>query len=315
MSKVKMILDCDTGIDDALALAYILANPEIELLGVTTTFGNLSVDQSTTNTLALMELFHREDVPIYRGADHAWGTDTYIRDDILAKVHGANGIGNVDLPLPRRTCEEKTAVDFIIESAKRYKEDLRIVFLGPLTNFADCIQKEEEAMRTVGSITIMGGALTVQGNRTLYAESNILEDPIAAKFVFGSRIPIQVIPLDATLRTLFRVKDVEKWQTFHEVGRKFYEIACHYYLSEYQDAEIGGAMHDPLAAMAGFDPTIVTNWYPCNLTAEENGRTICAFEELNRPEKRHQVALDVDTLRFTDTYIQLVEELLKSYSK
>ena len=111
---------------------------------------------------------------------------------------------------------------------------------------------------------------------------------------------------------MFRVSDIREWRSINEKGEKLFEIARYYYVNEYNDEEVGGAMHDPLAAFASYDPSIITNWFECNLTVEDTGRTIGSFEELNLPEKRHKVALDVDAERFTETYIRLVTELIRN---
>ncbi|MBQ6560185.1 MAG: nucleoside hydrolase [Erysipelotrichaceae bacterium] len=311
MAKAKMIIDCDTGIDDALAISYILANPDIEFLGISTTFGNVSVDQSVKNSLLLLEMFHREDVKVYRGVEHNWKSDSYYRDPRMDDIHGRNGIGNVDLGEPKGKAEDISSVDFIVDCARKYKEDLHMVFVGPLTNFGECVRKDPDAMKKV-NITIMGGALTVQGNKSIYGEANISDDPLAAKYVFESGVHINVVPLDVTLKTLFRVSDIKEWKEINDAGRNLYEIARFYYVNEYQDEETGGAMHDPLAAFASYDPSIITSWFNCNLTVEENGRMIGTFKELNLPEKRHRVALDVDAKRFTETYIELVTGMLKN---
>ena len=110
---------------------------------------------------------------------------------------------------------------------------------------------------------------------------------------------------------MFKVSDIRQWKDINYKGASIYSIARYYYMYEYNDENIGGAMHDPLAAFASYDPSIITNWFSCNLTVEETGRTIASFEELNLPEKRHRVALDVDTERFTKEYIRLVTELIE----
>ncbi|MBR0385840.1 MAG: GNAT family N-acetyltransferase [Erysipelotrichaceae bacterium] len=311
MAKKYMIIDCDTGIDDALAITYILSNPDIELLGVTTTYGNVSVDQSVKNSLLLLEMFKRGDVGVYRGAEHSWITPEYMHSPPLDDLHGRNGIGNVDLGEPAGLVQKENAVDFILDCARKYSSDLHLVFVGPLTNLANCIKKDEEAIKLAGSITIMGGALTVQGNRSIYAEANIADDPQAAAFVLGSSVHVDIVPLDSTLRTLFRVSDIARWEHMNQAGKNLYDIAYFYYVNEYGDENIGGAMHDPLAAYASYDPSIITNWFNCNLTVEENGRMIGTFKELNGAEKRHRIALDVDASRFTADYIALVTELIR----
>ncbi|MCR4632924.1 MAG: nucleoside hydrolase [Erysipelotrichaceae bacterium] len=311
MTKTKMIIDCDTGVDDALAIAYILADPQIELLGITTTYGNIDLDSAAKNSLSILELFYREDVGVYKGAKHAYGKSSYVRGNKSPMVHGDNGIGNVDLGTPKQLPRKENAADFIIDSAKKYKQDLHLVFVGPLTDLADCIRKDLDALKLVGDITIMGGALTVKGNKSIYAEANIGSDPAAAKEVFASPLHLSIIPLDATLKTLFKVSDIRAWQGLGLSGKALYEIARFYYVHELGGEETGGAMHDPLAAYASIDPSIISNWFSCNLTVEESGRTIGSFEELNLKEKRHRVALDVDAKRFTDDYINKVTELIK----
>ena len=310
MAKMKMIIDCDTGVDDALAITYILANPDIELLGVTTTFGNVSVELATKNSLLITELFEREEVRICPGASHSWLSDRFIQHSV-PNVHGYNGIGDVDLGEPKRKADENSAVDFILDSARKYGKDLHLVFVGPLVNLAECIKKDEAALKEVGRITIMGGALTIQDNRDIYSEANIAEDPAAAKFVFASSLHVDIVPLDATLKTMFKVSDIRNWKDINFKGESIYGIARYYYMNEYEDENIGGAMHDPLAAFASYDPSIITDWFSCNLTVEEPGRTIASFEELNLPVKRHRVALDVDTERFTKEYIRLVTDLIE----
>lgn len=311
MAKMKMIIDCDTGVDDALAIAYILSNPEIDLLGVTATYGNISLDLAVKNSLLMLEMFHRDDAGVYPGADHSLAKEEYVRGLKSSSVHGKNGIGDVELGEPKNKAREKSAVDFILESSRKYKDQLHLVFVGPLTTFARCIEKDEEVLSQVGRITIMGGALTVTGNKSIYAEANIASDPDSAAKVFASSLHLDIVPLDATWRTLFKVSDIDHWRRINEAGRNLYDIAHFYYVHELGGEEVGGAMHDPLAAYASYDPSIITNWFACNLSVEESGRTIGTFDQLNRKEKRHRVALNVDAERFTRDYIDLVTALIE----
>ena len=134
MAKKKMILDLDTGVDDALALAYALATPDSDLIGVVSSFGNTQVNTAGENTLKLLELLGREDVPVFIGAAHSSTTDNFETMQVSMDIHGKNGIGDVELPTPSRSVEAQTAVDFIIEAAHKYADDLVIVPTGPLTN-------------------------------------------------------------------------------------------------------------------------------------------------------------------------------------
>ena len=313
MNKIKMIIDCDTGVDDALAIAYILANPNIELLGITCTYGNIDVDQACINTMLLLQLLNRNNIKVYKGAKHQIDKNEYIRNPRLNIIHGNNGLGDVDLGELKNNISEIDAIDFIIDSAKKYQDDLHLVFVGPLTNFANCIKKDINSLKLVKDITIMGGALTVQGNRNIYAEANIGNDPISANYVFNSELNLNIIPLDATLKTLFKISDIKKWKDINDIGNKLYEIAKYYYTNEFQNNVEVGAMHDPLAAFASYDPSIITNWFKCNLIVEENGRTIGTFKKLNDINKYHHVALDVDYNRFNKEYIDLVTKMIKEY--
>ncbi|MGL5687594.1 MAG: nucleoside hydrolase, partial [Weissella cibaria] len=173
MAKKKMILDLDTGVDDALALAYALATPDSDLIGVVSSFGNTQVTTAGENTLKLLELLGRTDVPVFIGAAHSSTTDNFETMQVSMDIHGKNGIGDVALPAPTTALSSQTAVDFIIESAHKYADDLVIVPTGPLTNLAEAYQKDPEIENLIGNVTLMGGALVVPGNVTPYTEANI----------------------------------------------------------------------------------------------------------------------------------------------
>lgn len=122
---MKMILDLDTGIDDALAIAYALGLPGVELIGVTNCFGNVTIDTAVQNTLDLLELLGHPEVPVFEGASCPWGADGYTLAPHKFKIHGQNGIGNVELPRAKAQKSAVSAVDFILDSARRYGPDLR----------------------------------------------------------------------------------------------------------------------------------------------------------------------------------------------
>ena len=311
MNKIKVIIDCDTGVDDALAIIYLLANPNVEVLGITTTYGNIDVNQASINTLLLLQLFNRNDIKVYQGASRPINQDKYDRSPALNKIHGNNGLSDVDLGELNTNISDISACDFIIDMAKKYKDELHLILVGPLTNFSNCLKKDNEALKLIKNITIMGGALTVQGNRNIYAEANIGEDPISGNEVFNSELNLNIIPLDATQKTLFKINDIKHFKDINDVGRKVFDIAHHYYTNEFQNNIEVGAMHDPLAAFASIDPSIITNWFDCNLIVEETGRTISTFDKQNNPIKYHKVALDVNHKRFEKEYIDLVTELIK----
>lgn len=311
----KIILDLDTGVDDALALAYTIGQESVELIGVTTTYGNVTVDAATANSLGILDLLHRSDVPVYEGAAFPWGSSSYVMSDTVKKIHGTNGIGNVDLGENKRKKADKSAVDFLIESARTFGEDLILVTAGPLTNLADAIKKEPEAIKKIGKIVTMGGALTVPGNITPFGEANIIADAAAAKFVLESDIPMMIVGLDVTLKTMITGADIKSWGSVGNTASKtLVALTTYYYSNEYDDKEVGGALHDPLAVEAAINPGIITDILPINLTVEtegpSRGRTIGNLELLKRKEKSTQYCLDVDRDRFIKTFVQTIQNVL-----
>lgn len=191
----KIILDCDPGIDDAVALCLAAAYPErFELLGITTVGGNQTIEKVTENALRLAALYGL-DVPVARGA-----AGPLVREPLTASdVHGGNGIGNVELPPAPRGIAEQNAVLFMREQFERLGEGERITLvpIGPLTNIALLIKVFPEVKERIGEIVLMGGAL-YGGNVTASAEFNIYEDPEAAAVVFDSGLPIVMCGLTAT---------------------------------------------------------------------------------------------------------------------
>lgn len=312
---MKMILDLDTGIDDALALTYALGLTDTALIGVTTVFGNVTIDKAVKNTLNILELLGREDIPVFEGAASPAAADSYQTSALLHQVHGKNGIGNVELGEPKNKKSKTSAVEFIINSAQKFAEDLTLVATGPLTNLAEAIKKDPDAVRKIGKIVIMGGALTVPGNTSIFAEANIHNDPDAAKYVFESGIPLILVGLDVTLKTMITKADIVPWTSLDtKAGQAITALTTYYYKNEYRDSNIGGAMHDPLAVEVAVNPDIVTNAIPVNLTVETDGasagRTIGSLDRLNQKDKNTLVCVDVDSETFINKFTKTMHAVL-----
>ena len=190
MAKRKMILDLDTGVDDALAIAYALADPEVDLIGIVSSYGNNLLDVCAENSLKLLELLGHTDIPVFKGLPHSSTTDHFDVMQVSKDIHGNNGIGEVQLPAPSRSVEEESGVDFYIDAAHKYGKDLIIIPTGPMTNLAAALKKDPEIAHLIGNVTFMGGALTVEGNVTPVAEANINQDPKAANEVLTSDLPL-----------------------------------------------------------------------------------------------------------------------------
>lgn len=313
---MKLILDLDTGIDDALALAYVIAK-ETELLGITSVYGNVDVDQATKNTLGLLHLLGRSDIPVFKGAAAARGTTQYEQKRGSQIFHGTNGLADLDLEIQAETPEEMDASDFIIESVKKYGCDLKIVATGPLTNIANAIKKAPETMKQVKEIVIMGGALTVPGNVSPFAEANIAQDPLAADCLFKSGIPVIMIGLDVTLRTLLTRDEIISWKDGNLKESTYYKI-IDFYLKAHEliSPALGGcAIHDPLAAAVALYPDFIKT-YPLCLevkTGEQSGRTTMDLSAMNNVSNKNvKVALDVDVEAFKQDFLASINKLMLS---
>lgn len=289
---MKIILDLDTGIDDALALAYAVAHPDLELIGVTGTYGNVPVALGVRNSLALLELLDASDVPVFSGPTRPG----FNVAPISAFIHGRNGLGEVLLPPPRSKAHED-AVGFLIRSVREHGEDLVIVPTGPSTSIAAAMRKDPDFARNA-RIVMMGGALTVPGNVTPYAEANVYQDPPATDYVFRHAQNLTMVGLDVTLRTLLTREHTKQWRGTR-TGRIYADIVD-YYIRAYKTTSprLGGCgLHDPLAVAVAADPSLVT-CLDLNLRCEENGRTIGDPERLDNPTTR--VAVAVDDARFVE---------------
>lgn len=317
MAKYKMILDLDTGIDDALALAYALATPECDLIGVVASFGNIVPEEAAQNTLNLLEMLGHPEIPVFIGARHSSHTDSFEAMPISATIHGNNGVGNVDLPTAKRQLEEQNGIDFYIEAAHKYQGRLLIVPTGPLTNFAAAIEKDPEIIDLIGRVTLMGGALTVPGNVNAVTEANINQDPPAANKVLRSNLPITMVGLDVTLRTLLTRKETQEWREIGTTSATKYADIVDHYIDAYKITSPhlhGCGLHDPLAVAAAVDPSILQTIY-LNMKVDVDGpyagRTIGDETRLNEPANSTQVAVNVDVDRFLEMFMNKLTELFK----
>ena len=229
----KLILDLDTGVDDALAISYALGSPEIELIGITGTYGNVLVEQGVRNALAITDLLGHPEVKVYRGLPHSSTTDSFSVLPVSAFIHGENGIGDVTIPDSKREVETESAVDFIIDAVKTYGKDLIYVPTGPMTNIQAALKKAPEIKDEIGRIVLMGGALTVPGNCNACMEANISQDPEAADYLFRSGAPTTMIGLDVTLQTLLTYKETQQWRELGTTAGTFLADMTDFYIKAY----------------------------------------------------------------------------------
>ena len=319
MAKKKMILDLDTGVDDALALAYAVADPEVDLIGIVASYGNNLLDVCAENSLKLLELLGQTDVPVYKGLPHSSTTDSFEVMQVSKDIHGNNGIGDVELPTPKRAVEAESGVDFYIEAAHKYGKDLIIIPTGPMTNLAAALEKDPEIAHLIGNVTFMGGALTVEGNVTDVAEANINQDAKAANTVLQSDLPLTMVGLDVTLRTLLTKKETQQWRDLGTKAGKAYADITDFYIDAYYNLGIdknGCALHDPLTVGVSIDPTFVQTislFMKVNYDEQNYGRTIGDNSRLNDPNPNVKVAVNVDKERYLKVFMERLNGILKEH--
>lgn len=315
MAQKKMILDLDTGIDDSLAIAYALASPEVDLIGITSTYGNVVTSQAGQNSLKILELLGRTDIPVYLGFSHSSTTDHFDVMPVSQEIHGKNGIGEVELPTAKRQVEQQSAVDFMIAAARKYGDDLIIVPTGPMTNLAAALKQAPELTALVGNVTFMGGALTVPGNVTEVGEANINQDPAAANEVLRSSFNLTMVGLDVTLRTLLTKKETKLWRALGTKASVAFADIVDYYIGAYATTNShlpGCALHDPLAVGVALDPSLVQT-IGLNMKVETKApfaaRTVGDETRLNEATTNVQVAVNVDAPAYLQRFMHRLTAL------
>jgi purine nucleosidase len=246
MTAAPIYLDCDTGVDDALALALLLAQRGSVLVGVGTVSGNTAAGQAARNTLELLALAGHDDIPVAVGAHHPLAGDFRGGAD---RVHGGNGIGGIELPAATRVPQPEDATELLLALARRHAGELRIVATGPLTNLALALRRDPDLPGRVRAVTVMGGAVRVPGNVTGRAEANIAGDPAAATAVFDAAWPVTVVPLDVTMRHRFAESDRAALAAGPPLTAALAAMLTGYF--DYYEPVLGERrvpLHDPLAA-------------------------------------------------------------------
>jgi inosine-uridine nucleoside N-ribohydrolase len=242
LSRTAVILDCDPGHDDAIAILLALASPELELLGVTTVAGNQTLAKTTANALRVLEFAGHGEVPVAAGADRPLVRAA----SVAAHVHGESGLDGPELPPARGAARPEHAVSFMAEAIREREGKLTLIPTGPLTNIALLLALAPDARPE--RIVLMGGAAG-EGNRTPAAEFNIWSDPEAARRVFESGIELTMVGLDVTHQALFSAADCEALRGVGRVGRMAAELLDFYgrfHRHAYPELD-GSPLHDPVA--------------------------------------------------------------------
>jgi inosine-uridine nucleoside N-ribohydrolase len=304
-----ILIDCDPGHDDAIALLLALASPELELLGVTTVSGNQTLEKTTVNALKVLELAGRGDVDVAAGADRPLLRERFV----AAYVHGESGLDGPDLPEPSREPVSAHAVDFLAERILGSDRPVTLIPVGPLTNVALFLARHPEAAAELERIVLMGGAIA-EGNVTPAAEFNIWADPEAAARVFESGIDVTMIGLDVTHKALVGPAEVERLRTSGRIGGIVAELLDFY--GEYHRVTYGwdgSPIHDAVAvahvARPGLLETLRRHVAVDTQSELCRGRTVVDLWRRTGEEPNAQVAVGIDTPAFVKLLVDRVGSL------
>lgn len=291
--KIKLYFDCDTGIDDAMALGYLLAESDkVDILAIGMVCGNVAADSGARNTLELARLAGFPAIPV------AVGERDYLRHEYLCDVqhiHGDNGIGDIVLEASTAKITPLSAPELLVKLAKAHPGELDILATGPLTNIAKALQLEPALAELIGTLTIMGGAALAPGNRTPVAEANIACDPEAAAIVFKAMKKIVMVPLDVTMSHTFeeadRLKLLSADSRFAQAIGQMLELYIKFYIDTY--GRKACALHDPVAAVLAIQGIGACHAPKVNVTVDDSdgpgrGQTICDMRGryMNYPPQR-----------------------------
>jgi inosine-uridine nucleoside N-ribohydrolase len=323
-TRTRLIIDVDTGIDDAFALLYACAHPDVELVGVSTVAGNVDLKRATRNTRAVLALARRADVPVWPGC--AQPLLKAPRD--ASAVHGDSGLGYAKLPEPAVAATPTHAIDAIISAARAKPGTLRLVATGPLTNVAAALLREPELPKLVERLVLMGGAFREAGNVTPAAEFNIWHDPEAARMVFRAfaatgAAPLIAVGLDVTHQTQLVPGDLAALAARCEglphapaLLRFLEDSARHYF--ELMEKRTGArvlTLHDPLAVAAAIDPSLIVT-QPVAVDVETagaltSGMTVADWRGVWGQTPGAHVAVAVEAKRFVEEFLAAMERLAR----
>ena len=286
-----LLVDCDTGIDDAIALLYLLADPEVEICAITTVFGNISATAAARNTLWALDVAGRTgEVPVAIGSEVTLlGEQTHRGGD----VHGDEGLGGTEVGQPAGSPVDERAAELIVRVARQRPGQVHLLATGPLTNVATALRLEPELPRLLTGVTVMGGAALAPGNTTPAAEANIWHDPEAAQAVLSASWATTLVPLDATMRQVITEEQRRRLAESDTAVAQFAaEILSHY--MDFYTSVFGRrccACHDVLAAAIAVQDVVPTRAMTVKVAVNTSpgparGATVCDMRGQYKGEVR-----------------------------
>ena len=310
MDREKIILDCDPGHDDAVAMMLAAGEPSLDLLAVTVVAGNQTLENTQRNARRVLQWIG-SDIPVYAGC-----CGPMVRDKIIAgDIHGSTGLDGPMFPDLLKPLEKEHAVSYLIRTLLSSDGDITVVTTGPMTNLAMAMRLEPRIAEKIRRIVLMGGSYT-NGNVTPAAEFNILADAEAASVCFRSGRPITMVGLDVTRKVLCYPEIVERMGRIgNPASELFVALMGHFCRTQ---KEIfgweGGPLHDPVTIASLIDPKLLTT-KPMNVqidlrSTQSYGRTNCDYFGYLRLQPNAEVAVDIDVERFWN----IVEAGLRRFS-
>jgi inosine-uridine nucleoside N-ribohydrolase len=301
----KIILDCDPGHDDAIAILLAAHHPDIELMAITTVAGNQSVEKTTLNALKVCTLANIRNVPIARGCDRP----LICAPTFAANIHGASGLDGPDMPEPDIELAPVNAVDLLIDLLLNSDGEITLVPTGPLTNIATAIRTEPAIVPKIKGVSLMGGAIAL-GNTTPASEFNIHFDPHAAAIVFNSGLPLVMSPLEVTHKALATMEIITRLRAANRPVATFAADLFAYFGDTYRKVYgfPAAPVHDPCAVSAVIDPSVIKKRkmrVEIETVGEWTlGRTVCdAYGKLGK-DPNALVGYDLEVERFWNMVIK-----------
>ena len=303
---LPIILDCDPGHDDAIAIVLALASPELDVKAITSSAGNQTPEKTLRNVLRMLTLLQRQDIPVAGGARKPLMRELIIADN----VHGESGLDGPALPEPDFAPQNVTAVELMAKTLRESPQPVTIVATGPQTNVALLLNSHPELHAKIARIVIMGGAM-VLGNWQPAVEFNIYVDPEAAEIVFQSGIPVVMAGLDVTHRAQIHGLDIER---FRQVGNPVATIVAElldFFMEYHKDAKwgfTGAPLHDPCTIAWLLKPELFTSverWVGVETQGKyTQGMTVVDYYFLTGKQPNTTVLLDIDRERFVDLLVE-----------
>ena len=310
-APVPVLLDCDPGHDDAVAILLALGSPGVRLLGITTCFGNCAVEDATRNAQRVLALAGREDVPVARGAAGPMRGELALGN----YVHGLSGLDGPELPEPSVAPLDEPAVDFLARSLTSSPEPVTVVVTGPMTNLGQLLTQSPELTARIREIVFMGGS-TERGNHTPTAEFNTFADPEALDVVLRSGVPVRMVGLNLTHQALATPQVVERMSAMpHDVGRTCAAWMGFFGNSYERIWEFAAPpVHDPCTIAPLLDPAVI-DWRTCFVAVELDGTwtrgttVVDLFDRLPGDEPNAAVAMTLDAERYWELVLAALDRL------